>query len=91
MERLQGCLTGNSQDSWWVLWDDSQHIEILIDWAEEVLDDMGRKAQRRLGKVWLHHSVPLFSLYESALCLLVLHAVSLNTMLIRPGTEGIQP
>ena len=70
MERLQGCFSGSSQHGWWVVWDDSQHIENLIEWAEIVIDDMGRKAQKRSGKVCLHHSLPLSSL-ESTLCQLV--------------------
>ncbi len=53
LERLQGCLSGNSQHGWWVLWDDSLHTEALIDWAEKLLDDMGRRAQKRLSKVRL--------------------------------------
>ena len=90
MERVQGCLTGRCQHSWWVLWDDSQHIETLIDWAQKVLDDMGRMAQRRFGKVCLHHSSPLFSLSDSAHGLLVFCESGWSIMLIRPGTEWIQ-
>ena len=88
MERLQGCLSGNSRHGWWVLWDDSQHMDTLIDWAEKVVDDMGRKAKKRFGKVCLQHGLPLFT-FEAALC--VFFVQSLNTLLIRPGTGWMQP
>ena len=90
VERLQGCLSGNSQHSWWVLWDDSQHIELLIDWAEKVIDDMGRKTKKQFVKVCLHYSLPCLvqNLHFVCLCFVI---QKFNTMLIRSGTGWIQP
>ena len=67
VERLQGCLSSNSQNGWWALPNDSLHIEALIDWAEKLLDDMGHKSQAQAGKVHWHHSLPLSSIAVSLL------------------------